>query len=322
MQKKTLAWWDSNNFADALNPYIFWAFGTEISYAQANVADTLGLGSVMERVFKGAHTQKETYFSQKTINIWGSGVHFESGSHIEQPNIQLPEIFIRPTKFYAVRGKISKKRVEDILGYNLPNNLALGDPGLLMNRIIKGSEKKKYELGIIAHFHDKSSPFIQKIKNKIPNSIIIDVKSDPVNFIKKLTQCKAIISTAMHPIIVADSYNIPNLWISTKNQKISSYKWNDYYSVFNISPAPVFDLTKDTFDSNTLVQLKNNYSITPDQIENIQNNLIQSFPYSNEINTLTLLDIFQLRLREVKRDYKRSSSVRKLGRLLKLYLGG
>jgi hypothetical protein len=322
MQHKTLAWWDSKNFGDALNPYIFWALGTKVSYAQANTADTLALGSVMERVFKGAHTFKETNFIQEPINIWGSGVHFESGLHIEQPNIELPEVFIRPTKFLAVRGKVSKKRVEDMLGYNLPNNLALGDPGLLMNRIIKGSKNKKYELGIIAHFHDKSSPFIQQIKNKIPNSTIIDVESDPVNFIKRLTQCKAIISTAMHPIIVADSYNIPNLWISTGNKKISSYKWNDYYSVFNISQAPVFNLSKDNFDSNTLVQLKNNYSITSDHIEKIQNDLIKSFPYSNEIKTLTHLDIFKLRLREVKRDYRRSSSIRKLAGLLKLYLRG
>ena len=320
MQHKTLAWWDSNNFGDALNPYLFWAFGIKVSYAQANISDSLALGSVIERIFKGAHTHEENNFSQKPIDVWGSGVHFESGAHIEQPNIELPEVFIRTPKLFAVRGKITKKRIEEILGYNLPENLALGDPGLLINKVVKRSKKTKYELGIVAHFHDKDSPLIQQIKSSIQNSIIIDVQSDPVNFIKKLTQCKAIISTAMHPIIVADSYNIPNLWLSTGNKKISSYKWDDYYSVFDISPAPVFDLSQHTFDQNTLSQLKKNYSVTSFQIEKIQKELIESFPYASKLNTLGHLDILQLRWREIKRDYRRSSIIGKIKHLSMRYL--
>ena len=69
MQKKTLAWWDSNNFGDALNPYIFWTFGVSASYEQANKSDALALGSLLERIFEGAHTKNETVFSEIPIDV-------------------------------------------------------------------------------------------------------------------------------------------------------------------------------------------------------------------------------------------------------------
>jgi hypothetical protein len=320
MKSKTLAWWDSNNFGDALNPYLFWSFGVKVSYEQANTANVIALGSVIERIFVGAHTKNETHFSASAIDVWGSGVHFEVGKHIEQPNIELPEKFIRTPKIHAVRGKISKSRVEKVLGTPLPNNLALGDPGLLMNRIIKPSKQKKYDLGIIAHFHDASLPVFKAIQKNIKNSIIIDVKSDPYSFIKIMTQCRAIISTAMHPIIVADSYQIPNLWITTGNDKISSYKWDDYYSVFDKDKAPVFTLNEKTFNQEDLNELMSSYSINENKLVAIQNDLIGAFPYSSNLKYLTHIDILKLRWRTIKQEYKYASAFKKLMGLIKIYL--
>lgn len=315
MRKKTLSWWDSNNFGDALNPYIFRAFGVDVSYAQSNTADAIALGSLMERIFKGAHTKNETYFSSIPIDVWGSGVHFESGEHIEQPDIELPEKLIREANFWAVRGEKTKGRIEAILGRELGNDFPLGDPGLLMNRIIKGSDEKKYDLGIVAHFHEKNSELILDISKNIPSSIVLNVNSDPVKFIKKLTQCRAIISTAMHPIIVADSYGIPNIWATTGNEKISSYKYKDYYSSLGISNPPIFNLHENTFNFSQLIKLRETYSVDRKVIENLQLGLINSFPYSHRNEKLKLLnfyDVAYLRWRQINSDYKNYSFLGKV----------
>ena len=325
MKNKTLAWWDSSNFGDALNPYIFRAFGVNVSYAQSNMADVIALGSLMERLFKGAHTKDETFFSSVPIDVWGSGVHFESGKHIEQPGIELPEKLIREVNFLAVRGKITKERIEAILGRSLGDDLPLGDPGLLMNKIIKGSSKKKYDLGVVPHFHDQSSELITGITKNIPNSIVLNVKSDPVKFIKKLTQCKAIISSAMHPIIVADSYGIPNIWATTGNEKISLYKYKDYYSSLGISSPPIFKLHESIFGLSQLEKLKNEYSVNRKKVESLQLDLIDSFPYLNrrkKLNFLNFYDVACLRWREVGRDYKNYKFLEKIKGYINKYIYG
>lgn len=315
MKNKTLAWWDSNNFGDALNPYIFRAFGVNVSYEQSNTADVIALGSLMERLFKGAHTKDETNFSSAPIDVWGSGVHFESGKHIEQPDIELPEKLIRDANFFAVRGKITKERIEAILGYSFGDDLPLGDPGLLMNKIIKGSRKKKYDLGIVPHFHDQNSELILGVTKNIPNSIVLNVKSDPVKFIKKLTQCKAIISSAMHPVIVADSYGIPNICATTGNEKISLYKYRDYYSSLGVSTPPIFKLNENIFGPAELERLISSYSISRKKIESLQIGLINSFPFLSREKKITFLncyDVAYLRWREVDRDYKGYSVLGKI----------
>ncbi|MCF6216340.1 MAG: polysaccharide pyruvyl transferase family protein [Emcibacter sp.] len=324
MLLKTLAWWDSDNFGDALNPYIFRAFGVKVSYQQANVADFLALGSVLERIFIGAHTRHETYFSPEPIEVWGSGVHFDVGRHIEQPHIKIPEKFIRDVNFRAVRGKITKQRVEAILGRPLPEDLALGDPGLLMNRIVKGSRTKKYKLGIVPHFHDAGSHLFKDIQKRIPGSIIINVKSDPVAFIKEMTCCDAVISTAMHPLIVADSYGIPNLWITTANDKISSYKYQDYYSIYDINPVTAFDIGEKIFTLEDVEKLIETYAITKEQVFSLQEKLIESFPVSQKnkenFGYLSLLDKVQLRWHVINRDSGDAGYLEKLLRLLKYHL--
>ena len=194
---------------------------------------------------------------------------------------------------------------------------------MLLNRIVKESKKKEYDLGIVAHFHDSSSELIARIAKDIPNSILLDVKSDTYSFTKKLTKCKAVISTAMHPIVAADSYGIPNIWATTGNSKISSYKFGDYYSAFGIYNVPVFQLDSKRFDRKDLEEIISNYSISREQVEKIQENLIESFPFKTrekEIRFLTSFDIAYLRWRAINVEWGNMDIARRIKYFLELYM--
>jgi hypothetical protein len=289
-------WWDSNNFGDALNPYIQRAFGIKVKCCPAEYADLICVGSSMERLLANSLVSK--YIIKKPIEVWSTGFHFPVGEHRWYKKITFPEKFARNINIRALRGKLSLQRAEEALDTKL-NNVVLGDSALLTSKIFNPAKKKKYRLGIIAHMTENNHPIFKTIKENIKNSVIINIFSTPDRLIKKLTQCEAIISSALHPLIVADSYNIPNAWINlSKNNKISMYKFADYYSAFN-HEAKYFDLNEHDFTENDLQNLKKNYSISKDDVLTIQNNLIQAHPYSQTIKKIAFFAILSLNSRRI-----------------------
>ncbi|WP_312335322.1 polysaccharide pyruvyl transferase family protein [Anaerospora hongkongensis] len=296
--KKMQYWSDDNNFGDALNPYIQRAFGIKAKCSPAEYADFICIGSSMERLL--ANSLVSHYISDDPIEVFSTGFHFPVGEHKWYKNITFPERFARNVNIRALRGKLSLQRAEAALGTSL-NNVVLGDGGLLTSLIFDSAKEKKYRLGIIAHMTEKKHPIFKAIQKNIKNSIILDIYSTPDRFIKKLTQCEAIISTALHPIIVSDSYGIPNMWINlSKDSNISMYKFSDYYSVFN-QEARFFDLNTHDFTEKDLEALKKNYSIKMDDVLKIQESLIQAHPYSKTITKLTFPHILYLNSRRIMR---------------------
>ncbi len=290
-----LCWWDSKNFGDALNPHLFKALGSSVKYAQSNEAEFLAVGSYMERLLIGALFDQRQ--SEQPISIWGTGFQFEPGHHLWFNNIKCPEEFIRPVNIFALRGKLSKERAEKISEQNF-DGIALGDPGLLTSMIVDTKAlKKKYRLGIFCHFTDNGNGIFNKIKANIKNSIRIDVEAPVTEIVKSMASCEAVISSAMHPLIIADSLRIPNQWINISDNAISKYKFDDYYSVFNLKPQ-CFDLNLKVFDEEDLEQLHTNYLITSEQVLEIQKGLIKACPLPGKLHQLSFPEKFTLRLRE------------------------
>ncbi len=131
--------------------------------------------------------------------------------------------------------------------------LCFGDLGLLADLLVQNVPYKPiYDMGICPHGADRNSEIIDKIHKANPNSIILNTTGSPIEFLKKMKQCKTILSTGLHPLIAADSMGIPNLW--GRISEIPTYhKFKDYYSVFNIEE----ELEPYYLDTN---------SITPDFI--------------------------------------------------------
>jgi hypothetical protein len=210
-------WSSKKNFGDLLGPTILNYFGIPYFYAPIDLADAVSVGSILEKMptsFDGA--------------VLGSGF-IQDGPPLSLPNAQI----------YGVRGNLTKDRVID------KNINFIGDPGLLINEIFNIEKKNKYDLGIIPHYSDKNNKDIEKAKSKINFKFtIIDIESSPKEVITKISECENIISSSLHGIIASHSIGVPSSWIKFSNKlKGGSYKFKDYFSIYNIDPSPI-DINK------------------------------------------------------------------------------
>lgn len=252
-----------SNFGDLLNAYIIpKLFNCTIEHAPRQNPQNLFIGSVLGAVLG----YKRIPLSSNKVAVWGTGF-------ISKLNGK--EYLSKNLKVFALRGKYTKSALEKIMHKEL--NIPLGDPGLLCSLVYPNNNiKKEYEWGIIPHYVDKNNENLKKLQ--FPNSIILDICEQPEEFLPKLLKCKKIISSAMHGLIAADSYCIPNIRMILDNKIIGGdFKYNDYYSAFGIDNHNRIDLRQ---IDHPITDLDIDYKITPEQVKQIQDNLIKSFPYA------------------------------------------
>lgn len=222
------------NFGDILTPYIFNKYKIPIKHSPANSnIDLYGIGSLLDLV-------PENY----TGIIWSSG-------------------FLMPRKTkkvlskapYAIRGKLSLSYIEYD---NRP--VTLGDGGLIIDRAYKPTNTdKKYKLGIIPHYVDIDWADFDIRSFSIfsrPDVLFIDPKDDVETYINNVVSCDNILSSSLHGLVTSDSYGINNGMLTTPfsykslHYNKGSFKFKDYYSVFN-QEMPSYI----TLDSNTSLEI-------------------------------------------------------------------
>lgn len=250
------------NFGDELNLVIpKRLFNIDISKASVYDCDATFIGSILSPFL----TDKDLY-NTRPVKVWGSGFISEETNKTK---------LIRNFDVYAVRGNLTKARLEKYLNKSL-DNIVLGDPGLLCSKLYENLDlTKEFDYGIIPHYVDLKNENLKKLNLK--NYTIIDPTLPPYEFIKQLVKCKKILSSAMHGLIAADSFCIPNIRLILSDKIIGGdYKYNDYYSALNINNHNKLDLTK---IESILEEVDFEYTITKTKIEKIQNALIERFPY-------------------------------------------
>lgn len=115
----------------------------------------------------------------------------------------------------AVRGKLTR---EAIRGVNVPE--VYGDPALLLPLIYNPQKEKTVEVGYIPHYIDK--PLFE-------GKDYIDVALPWKDFVDKVVQCKEIVSSSLHGIIIAEAYGIPATWAVYSDGVIGrGLKFKDY----------------------------------------------------------------------------------------------
>lgn len=265
-------WCNMNNFGDALNPVIFKRLaGIDIKIASLDKAAIIGIGSLMDMCLMDSHDKSVI---KKPIIVFSTGIGFEEGGFFHNPDILLPERLKRNVKCFALRGKLTDARMEKMIGHK--TGAVIGDGGLLVHKLIdKTKITPKYDLGIVPHFADKDNPIFKKIIKKIPNAVILDPMVDVDTFLHNLCECRAVISTAMHPLIACDALRIPNMWVRISEKTTSRYKFHDYYSVFDKHKEP-FDLLKNDFNADTLSLVVKDYDISDAAIAQVQDNLMSA----------------------------------------------
>ena len=123
-----------------------------------------------------------------------------------------------------------------------------GDPALLVPYVYNPNIEKKYKLGIIPHYIDY---YDERLKSLGSDVLIINLRNYGTieHVIDQIKSCEAIASSSLHGLILADAYNIPNVWIKLSD-KISGgmFKYQDYFMGVNREVASSIDFKDGPID--------------------------------------------------------------------------
>lgn len=280
---------DCDNFGDKLNEDLFrLLFKKSIISSTIEESIIMGIGSLLDNILLDKNDKK---IIKNPIYIYSTGFGFEEGGFFHNQNIILPEKLKRNVIPIALRGKLTKQRIEKLT--NNCVNCTLGDGGLLSYLLVDKSKiKQKYDMGIVPHYADRNDNIWIKILEQNPNSRILDVRKPPIEFLHDLCECKTIMSSAMHPLIASDSLGIPNLWVRISEETTSRYKFEDYYSVYDIKQPVPIDLYSNSEKVNEEF-IRANYMININEVEKIQEELLSA------LNSLPRISDHKLFLRKI-----------------------
>lgn len=251
------------NFGDFITPWLANKFTNRPILNVRNIPSSdgaiLGVGSIVQ-AFGENH---------KEVKVWGSGI-ISADNHLATANK------LKKAKLdyvYACRGELTKKFFEN---FNFEHSQILGDPGLLFGSLYKPKISKRYKYAIVPHYihYDFFKEF------EIENCIVVDVRNELTSVIDQIASADNVVSTSMHGLIIAQSYNIPWLHLYINDGRLlmgEEFKFEDFFSILdreNVAQVKVnkseinLEMILKSFNQVSLPKFKNNYS---------ENGLIDSF---------------------------------------------
>lgn len=200
------------NFGDLITPALLKHFGFTPVFTRPSKARMAGAGSILEHL-------PEDF----------GGVILGSGFILEGSRMHFPRATI-----LALRGELSRQRV------GAPREVILGDPGLLASGLVSQKQQKKFVLGFVPHYQEKGNPLFAEFLKRLGASVsLIDPQQEALAVFSAIDQCEHILSSSLHGLIVADSLGIPNAWVAAESLWGGRFKFDDYYSAFDLKKNPV-----------------------------------------------------------------------------------
>jgi pyruvyltransferase len=218
-ERLPLDWCLGLNWGDALNPVLAELLsGKKAVHLDGLHHDRfLVIGSILD----GANERSE---------VWGSGFIREDGRTIGHPKT-----------VHAVRGPLSRAL---LLKQDVVCPEVYGDPALLLPLFFNPDVPKRYSVGIIPHYVDKQSEWLERYRHD-PQVLIIDIESDIQDFVRSLKSCRAILSSSLHGLICADAYNVPNTWVQFSDDvEGGGFKFRDYRLSIGAGEPEILRLTE------------------------------------------------------------------------------
>jgi len=204
-----LYWWNNTpNFGDTIGKDIVeYVSSRPVTWANARDADLFSVGSLMVFVRRAHSTPRD---GAKPY-IWGCG---SIGPHRMD--------FKENVEFCAVRGPLTETLLE-------MDGLPYGDPGLLISRVVEKAPSTG-KFGIVLHHSQQLTPEQNDKLSSDNRFVFIDVAAaDHLGVVKQISECDLVFSSSLHGLIVADSYSIPNIWLSPNSiHNTPKFKFYDY----------------------------------------------------------------------------------------------
>jgi hypothetical protein len=244
-------WFLSNNFGDALAPFLIRIIGNAEPIwtpQERNVPQLITTGSILN------HARANSV-------VWGAGLAYSKGS-INQADIR------------AVRGKLTGKLLDSL---NIRHNNIFGDPALLLGEILPSELEREY-ISIAPHYIDGSI-----IENgNFEGLEWIDVNAPIIDVLWKINRSKLVVTSSLHIIIACHAYSIPVVWCKFSDRILGDdFKYYDHFSTMGIDSSDIkfLDLRSCTDYSKEIhyISTLNHKAISPK--EEIISNLLNSFPH-------------------------------------------
>ncbi|MGB0853912.1 MAG: polysaccharide pyruvyl transferase family protein [Pikeienuella sp.] len=217
-----LYWWNGEpNFGDAISQIVTaHVSGREVEWAAPKECDLFAVGSILlfaRRAHGGAGQGYSPW-------VWGSGC-------IGPQRID----FVKNVRFAAVRGPLTATQ----LGIDC---WTFGDPGLLIADAMGETIEPGGRIGVVPHHSHSRADWVRDLFEGDDRFLLIDPSSEnPRDVVRQIASCRYVLSSSLHGLIVADSYGIPNTWITPKfNHGTPFQKFFDYaLSVGRIMERPL-----------------------------------------------------------------------------------
>lgn len=232
-----LFWWNKTpNFGDAISPLLVSRLsGCPVEWAEPSKADIFAVGRIMFQIRVGALNQNR----KRPPLVWGSGTMSPiSTDFIEKADIRL------------VRGPFTAT----LLGLN---STEFGDPGLLACDLLDDRPENNSKVGVVLHHSQVQNQKFRQLIEAIDNAVLIDPRDEPLDVVKRIAECKFVLSSSLHGLIVADAFGVPNTWIIPDGiHREARLKFFDYFaSVGRLMGSPIqFNQIKDFIEGNKFTE--------------------------------------------------------------------
>ena len=196
-------WWTGRpNYGDAMAPLLIEHFTSHrAEWERVGKSDVVSVGSVLEHLpplYDGFVVGTGRLYPDSKLSLYGG-----------------------TQRVLALRGPLTARA--------WPHDVAIGDPGLLANELV-GPQTRTTDLGIVPHWSDSTLAQDSRFYSKRWTTKVINPADDPLKVIAAIGQCKKIVSSSLHGLIVADSFGIPRRFEYTPRfeREGGRFKFLDY----------------------------------------------------------------------------------------------
>lgn len=250
------------NFGDAISrDIVAHVSGRPVEFAKPETMELVAIGSILECIARVSGRQKDSF-----PFVWGTGTHYGKlragvADALERVNVS------------ALRGPLTA----ELVGCK---NVPLGDPGLLAAELV-GAQSKTGKIGVIFHYVHLIPAGLMWALWKDDRICMIDVTStDHLDVVRKIGSCEYVISSSLHGLIIADSFEIPNTWLACTDLAGNiGFKFEDYAGGVgrDIGPPLALSSLREFVDSVESGSERPDYF---NRMDMVKNRLRDAFPAS------------------------------------------
>lgn len=204
------------NFGDELNTWLWDQLMPGVLDEDEETA-FFGIGTLLNNLVR------ERAPNAKKIVVFGTGVGYSKG---------LPEID-RDWTIYCVRGPLSAYKLQ------LPPEFAVTDGAMLLRRVYKPTEPKRYKFAYMPHF-TQSVHGGESWREVCEQAGVtyIDAGWSIEKVLSMVSQTEVMLVEAMHGAIIAEALRVPWICVHTAPERLLTFKWQDFCESIGVSYRP------------------------------------------------------------------------------------